>query len=102
MPVTTADEVTISISIKMSNSSHSSQAFDATKYALKVGRAEQTILLSGATYNDVGLTTTTAYFDLAKYTVTDADVIAGEIEIEFDHNNANYRLLFDGDLRVAF
>ena len=101
MPVTAAGEVTIQISIKMS-SDHSSQSFDASKYALKVGGAEQTILLSGATYADVGLTQSVKYFDLAKYTVTDADVTAGEIEIEFDHNNSNYRLLFSEDLRVAF
>ena len=102
MPVTAQGEVTISISIKMSNASHSSQTFDPTAYAIKVGGVAQSLLPESQTYENLGLSTNVAYIDLAKYTVTEADVTAGEIEIEFDHNNSSYRLLFDEDLRVAF
>lgn len=103
MPVKAVGNVQILISIKMSSSSHSSQSFDPTKYALKVGGVAQTLVLeSGKTYGEIGLTTSDKYFTLAEYTVTEADVTAGEISIEFDHNNSSYRLLFAGELRVQF
>ena len=103
MPVAAEGKVTIEISMKMSSGSHGSQTFDPSKYTLKVGGVAQTSLLpSGKTYSGIGLTTSTKYFALAEYTVTAADVAAGEIEIEFDHNNNDYRLLFSDELRVQF
>ena len=103
MPVTKAGEVTIQISMMMSSGSHGSQSFDPSKYVVKVGGAAQTSLLpTGKTYSQVGLTTSVKYFSLAKYTVTAEDVENGEILIEFDHNNSNYRLLFTGEVRIVF
>ena len=102
MPVPKAGKVIIQLSMKMSNSSHSSQSFDPSKYAIKVGDVEQKSILPSGTYEAVGLTTTTSYFSFAEYTVTDADVASGEIVIEFDHNQSGYRLLFDGEMRINY
>ena len=104
LPVTAAGKVSIMIAAKMSNASHGTQSFDPTKYGVKVGGVAQTILLpTGKNYSGLGLTNTAdTYLTFAEYTVTAEDVAAGEITVEFDHDNSSYRLLFAGEVRLAW
>ena len=102
MPVLTAGKVIIQLPMKMSSSSHGTQTFNPGSYDIKVGGISQKSLLPSGTYSDIGLTMESTYFNFAEYTVTDADVTAGEITIEFDHNQNGYRLLFVGEMRISY
>ena len=102
MPVSEAGKVNIQLPMMMSSSSHSTQTFDPSHYIIKVGGAAATNILPSGSYGDIGLGMSAVYFNFATYTVTDADVTAGEIEIEFDHNQNGYRLLFVGEMRISY
>lgn len=102
MPVTQTGKAAISLSMAMSSESHSSQQFNSSLYVLKVnGVAQENLLPNNCTYGDF-LTTTDSYIKFAEYVVTEQDVANGEIEIEFDHINQTYRLLFRGEIRLSY
>jgi len=102
MPVAKAGKVSIQLPMKMSSSSHSVQDFAPAKFIIKVNDKEATNTLPSGTYEEIGLTMDSVYFNFAEYTITDDDVTAGEISIEFDHNSSGYRLLFVGELRISY
>ena len=80
-------------------SDHGSQEF-GTKYQVKAndGSFVDWPLLSGKTYADAGLSQTArAYISVAK-----VDLVAGENTITLQQGNGGYRLLFGGDVRVAY
>ena len=94
-----AGNVTLMFNMKMSYDSHGSQAFDSSKYSVKINGTSQTILLqNGATYTNLGLTTSAQYFAIANYQVLN-DM---NVEVEFVHNNADYRLLFTENVRLMY
>jgi len=66
---------------------------------VKINGVAQTILLeNGKTYSQLGLTTSGQYFDIADYNVENDT----NLEIEFVHNNADYRLLFTENVRLFY
>ena len=96
-----AGEVKLQFNMKMSNGadSHKNHAFDSSLYSVKINGVTQTILLTnGQTYSQLGLTTSGQYFDIANYSV-DNDT---NLEIEFVHNNSDYRLLFTEQVRLVY
>ncbi len=94
-----AGEVKLQFNIKMSYSTHSSQTFDSSKYEVKINGATQSILLTnGQTYGQLGLTTTGQYFDIVGYNIANDT----NLEIEFVHNNFDYRLLFTEQVRLVY
>ena len=96
-----AGEVKLQFNMKMSNGadSHKNHAFDSSLYSVKINGVTQTILLTnGQTYSQLGLTTSGQYFDIASYSV-DNDT---NLEIEFVHNNSDYRLLFTEQVRLMY
>lgn len=96
-----AGEVKLQFNMKMSNGadSHKNHVFDSSLYSVKINGVTQTILLTnGQTYGQLGLTTSGQYFDIASYSV-DNDT---NLEIEFVHNNSDYRLLFTEQVRLAY
>ncbi len=96
-----AGEVKLQFNMKMSNSadSHKNHVFDSSLYSVKINGVTQTILLTnGQTYGQLGLTTSGQYFDIASYSV-DNDT---NLEIEFVHNNSDYRLLFTEQVRLVY
>ncbi len=94
-----AGEVKLQFNMKMSYDSHSSQTFDSSKYEIKINGVTQTILLqNGQTYGQLGLSTSGNYFDIASYNVENDT----NLEIEFVHNNTDYRLLFTEEVRLFY
>jgi len=94
-----AGEVKLQFNMKMSYDSHSSQTFDSSKYEIKINGVTQSILLqNGQTYGQLGLTTSGQYFDIASYNVENDT----NLEIEFIHNNSDYRLLFTEEVRLFY
>lgn len=96
-----AGEVKLQFNMKMSNGadSHKNHVFDSSLYSVKINGVTQTILLTnGQTYGQLGLTTSGQYFDIASYSV-DNDT---NLEIEFVHNNSDYRFLFTEQVRLAY
>ena len=96
-----AGEVKLQFNIKMSSSSndHVNNVFDSSKYEIKINGATQTILLTnGQTYGQLGLTTSGQYFDIASYNIENDT----NLEIEFVHNNSDYRLLFTEQVRLFY
>lgn len=96
-----AGEVKLQFNMKMSNSadSHKTHVYDSSLYSVKINGVTQTMLLTnGQTYSQLGLTTSGQYFDIASYNI-DNDT---NLEIEFVHNNADYRLLFTEDVRLVY
>ena len=96
-----AGEVKLQFNMKMSNSadSHKNHTFDSSLYSVKINGVTQTILLTnGQSYGQLGLTTSGQYFDIANYSV-DNDT---NLEIEFVHNNSDYRLLFTEQVRLVY
>lgn len=102
IPVNQVGKVNIQLPLAMSLQSHETQQFNRSLYTIKVNGVEQQSLLpSNCSYGDF-LTTEDHYFTFAEYVVTEQDVANGEIEIEFDHINQTYRLLFRGEIRVSY
>ena len=96
-----AGMVTLQFNIKMSSTSddHKNHTFDSSLYSIKVNGVQQTILLqNGNTYSQLGLTTSGQYFDMATFEIPSDQ----NIEIEFVHNNAEYRLLFTESVRLMY
>ncbi|MBP3733028.1 MAG: tyrosine-protein phosphatase [Bacilli bacterium] len=96
-----AGEVKLQFNVKMSNGadSHKNHVFDSSLYSVKINGVTQSILLTnGQTYGQLGLTTSGQYFDIASYSV-DNDT---NLEIEFVHNNSDYRLLFTEQVRLVY
>ena len=94
-----AGEVKLQFNMKMSYDSHSSQTFDSSKYSIKINGVTQSILLTnGQTYGQLGLTTSGQYFDIASYNIANDT----NLEIEFVHNNFDYRLLFTEQVRLFY
>ena len=96
-----AGEVRLQFNMKMSSGvdSHKSHQFDNTLYSLKINGVTQTILLeNGKTYSQLGLTTSGQYFDIANYNIENDT----NLEIEFVHNNSDYRLLFTENVRLFY
>ena len=96
-----AGEVKLQFNLKMSSSSddHKNHAFDSSLYSVKINGVTQTILLqNGQTYSQLGLTTSGQYFDIASYNIENDT----NLEIEFVHNNADYRLLFTEQVRLFY
>ena len=80
-------------------SGHESRTCDTSKYALKINGTTQTLLLTnGATYSALGLTTSGGYISMVAYQVLN-DM---NLEIEFDHNNSDYRFQFSGTVRLMY
>ena len=96
-----AGEVKLQFNLKMSSSSddHKNHAFDSSLYSIKINGVTQDILLqNGQTYSQLGLTTSGQYFDIASYNIENDT----NLEIEFVHNNADYRLLFTEQVRLFY
>ena len=96
-----AGEVKLQFNMKMSSGvdSHKNHQFDNTLYSLKINGVTQTILLeNGKTYSQLGLTTSGQYFDIANYNIENDT----NLEIEFVHNNSDYRLLFTENVRLFY
>ena len=94
-----AGVVKLQFNMKMSYDSHGSQSFDSSKYSVKINGVTQNILLqNGATYSQIGLTTSGQYFDIANYEILNDT----NVEIEFVHNNSDYRLLFTEQVRLFY
>ena len=96
-----AGEAKLQFNLKMSSSSddHKNHAFDSSLYSIKINGVTQDILLqNGQTYSQLGLTTSGQYFDIASYNIENDT----NLEIEFVHNNADYRLLFTEQVRLFY
>lgn len=96
-----AGEVKLQFNMKQSSSSadHSNHAFDTSLYSIKINGAAQNILLeNGKTYSELGISTSGNYFDIASYNVENDT----NLEIEFVHNNTDYRLLFTEEVRLFY
>ena len=96
-----AGEVKLQFNMKMSSNSddHKNHEFDHSLYSIKINGVAQDILLeNGKTYNQLGLTTSGQYFDVASYNIENDT----NLEIEFVHNNADYRLLFTEEVRLFY
>ena len=82
-----------------SSSDHSNHEFDTSLYSLKINGVSQTLLLeNGKTYSQLGLTTSAQYINIASYEILN-DM---NVEIEFVHNNSDYRLLFTENVRLMY
>ena len=102
IPVHQSGTVSIQLPLAMSTSGQESQTFMGSYYVIKVNGVEQPSLLpENCKYGDF-LTLEDKYFSFAEYTVTAQDVENGEIEIEFDHNNQSYRLVFRNNIKVCY
>ena len=94
-----AGSVQLQFALKMSSSSHSSQLFDPSKYTIKVNGVTQNIVITnGTSYSNVGLTTSFNYITFCEFDIEN-DV---NVEIELDHNNSSYRLLFGEQVRLMY
>lgn len=96
-----AGEVKLQFNMKQSSSSadHSNHAFDTSLYSIKINGVAQNILLeNGKTYSELGLSTFGNYFDIVSYNVENDT----NLEIEFVHNNTDYRLLFTEEVRLFY
>ena len=96
-----AGSVKLQFNMKMSNSSndHKNNVYNSSLYYVKINGETQTMLLNnGSTYSQLGLTTSGQYFDIANYAI-DNDK---NLEVEFMHNNSDYRLLFTESVRLLY
>ena len=94
-----AGSVVLQFALKMSSSSHSSQNIDTSKYGIKINGVSQSLLINnGASYSSMGLSTSFAYINFCLFNI-DNDT---NIEIELDHNNSSYRLLFGEQVRLNY
>ena len=94
-----AGSVELQFALKMSSSSHGSQNIDTSKYTIKVnGTAQSLSIVNGASYSNIGLSTSFAYIGFCSFNI-DNDM---NVEIELDHNNSSYRLLFGEQVRLMY
>ena len=98
-PATTGS-VQLQFALKMSSSSHGSQSFNTSKYSIKInGISTSLSITNGISYSNLGLTNTSfAYVTFCSFNIeSDAN-----IEVELDHNNDSYRLLFGDQVRLMY
>ena len=94
-----AGTVDLQFAIKMSYDSHSNQAFDTSKYTIRVNGTTKALSISnGTTYGNMGLTTSFNYIAFCSFDIANDT----NVEIEFDHNNGEYRLLFGEKVRLMY
>ena len=94
-----AGSVELQFALKMSSSSHGSQNIDTSKYTIKVnGTAQSLSIVNGTSYSNIGLSTSFAYIGFCSFNI-DNDM---NVEIELDHNNSSYRLLFGEQVRLMY
>ena len=94
-----AGSVDLQFAIKMSSSSHGSRTIDTSKYTVKVnGVAKALSITNGITYTNLGLSKSFAYINFCSFDIEN-DM---NIEIELDHNNSEYRLLFGEQVRLMY
>ena len=95
-----AGRVTLQFNLKCSNSNHVSDSnkFDPSKYIIKVNGTAQALSLANQGYKSMGLTTSGQYYGFCTFDI-DADK---NVEIELDHNNTEYRLLFTEEVRLIY
>ena len=96
-----AGNVTLMFNLKMSSSSssHSSHTFDSSLYSVKINGVSKPLLLeNGKTYSELGLSTSGQYFDIVSFDIENDT----NVEVEFVHNNADYRLLFTENVRLMY
>ena len=96
-----AGEIKLQFNMKMSSNStdHTNHAFDSSLYSIKINGVTQNILLTnGQTYGQLGLTTSGQYFDIVSYNIENDT----NLEIEFVHNNSEFRLLFTEQVRLFY
>ena len=97
-----AGNVDLVFNMKVSNSNHitnTEAVFRTANYTFKINGVEQTILLPNDTqYGSLGLDTNGQYFAVCSFEIEN-DM---NIEIEFDHNNDSYRLIFGEQVRLMY
>lgn len=99
IPAKAGSNVALQFAVKMSSSSHSSQTINTSNYGIKInGSAVAIAITNGATYSNIGLSTSFAYITFAKFDI-DSDM---NVEVELDHNNSSYRLLFGEEVRLVY
>lgn len=102
MPVFQTGWASIYLPCKMT-SGNTGQTFNPSLYVITVNNLGLDILVPSGTYDELGITSTeTRYFQWAQYYVSEDDVRNGEIEIVFTSNNSNYRMIFDGEIRLEY
>ena len=101
-PVRTTGLMSIYIPCRMT-SGNTSRPYDPSLYNISVNGVDAEILMPAGTYDELGITSTeTNYFKWAEINVSDLDIIDGEITITFTSNNSNYRMIFDGEIRLEY
>ena len=101
IPAKAGSAVALQFCIKLSTYStdHEDHPFDASAYGIKVNGVSQSIALAnGVTYKNLGITNDFGYFTFATFDI-DNDM---NVEIEFDHHNTEYRLLFGEQVRLVY
>ena len=99
-----AGTVKIQLNMKIASSNNVGQTWKPDKYSFNVsidGGEVTTLQLDSQTrmkYSEFGISTTGAYFDLVTYEIP----AAGDLELEFVHNNADYRLNFTEEVRLVY
>ncbi len=97
-----AGTVQLQFNMKVSTSNHltnNEAIFDASKYGVKINGVAQTLsLTSGQRYDAFGLSTSGQYFVFCTFEINNDQ----NIEVEFDHNNSGYRLIFGEQIRLNY
>ena len=97
-----AGTVQLQFNMKASTSNHltnNEAIFDASKYGVKINGVAQTLsLTSGQRYDAFGLSTSGQYFVFCTFEINNDQ----NIEVEFDHNNSGYRLIFGEQVRLNY
>ena len=102
MPAIQTGWVGIYLPCRMSTD-FSNKMFDPSLYEIQISGTFCGIKIPYCTYGDLGLTIyDNRYFQFAEYYITDENVSVGEIEISFTSNVSEYRLSFDGEIRVEY
>jgi len=99
IPAKAGTAVKLQFAVKMSYSTHGTRKIDTSLYTIKINGTSKPLSISnGTTYNDIGLSTSFAYITFCTFDI-DNDM---NIEIEFDHDNGEYRLLFGEEVRLVY
>lgn len=102
LPVYQTGTISIYIPCKMT-SGNTGQTYNPSLYVINVNGANLPILMPSGTYDELGIgSSETKYFKWAEYEVSEADMQNGEIYIQFTSNNSNYRMIFDGEIRIEY
>lgn len=102
MPVFDTGYIALYLPCRMS-AENPEQIFDPSLYQVSISGSGRDILLPYATYGDMELNTyENRYYQFAEYYVNNDDLNNGEIEISFTSNVSQYRLIFDGEMRIEY